>query len=465
MRPIKILVSLFILLFFVKSYATLYMSVSGRVYDANDSTGIEGITVSVNKEPERKSIGETITNKDGYYILNFLPAHKYSIYVELKDEHCEKYELVDGSKEVTVANGKNITNLNFILKKEMIYPETYDVKLIINAPWGNGIGQFGIDKKPSGAGQSMGPSFYAIDYQGNIYIDDSINYKIQKFNSDGKYIKELKGESYNKIDKFFCFDKRNNMYAEGDFTTKLYRYSSDFVLLNEYKLAPINMQPINIEFDEDSDMCFTDKNELILIGENIFILGKFDTTKNEFYLYDKQAPIPVEEHEYWDYYQIGKDQDGNVYYYDGCGVAYTKLKKYFKGEPLAYLKVDKYNSDYVYPDFNELQKGDILITKGKGHVILFDTSKIKRKMEYNPKIKKQETKYETTFYIYEANSVEPEKVKKNKIIQWSRVTYQNYRWRFIKDNYFPRRRGQKPGCTPIAKGNQLQQYKNTLLTN
>lgn len=71
--------------------------------------------------------------------------------------------------------------------------ETYIQKQIIFAPWGSGIGDMGL-KNIYSLGNfrfASGPSSIRIDREGNIYIWDGINERIQKYNKNGQYLMKI----------------------------------------------------------------------------------------------------------------------------------------------------------------------------------------------------------------------------------------------------------------------------------
>ena len=75
--------------------------------------------------------------------------------------------------------------------------EEYVPKVIIEGKWGTGPGEFGTwGQFVNSEEESYQPSSIAIDNQGNIYILDLVNERIQKFDSNGKYLKSLLVESF-----------------------------------------------------------------------------------------------------------------------------------------------------------------------------------------------------------------------------------------------------------------------------
>jgi DNA-binding beta-propeller fold protein YncE len=64
------------------------------------------------------------------------------------------------------------------------------------------IGQLGHDK--GGAdGQFLFPTYASVDKQGNVYVTDTLNSRVQMFDSDGKYVKRFgeRGNSWGMFDK------------------------------------------------------------------------------------------------------------------------------------------------------------------------------------------------------------------------------------------------------------------------
>jgi hypothetical protein len=67
-------------------------------------------------------------------------------------------------------------------------PESYTKKVLIEAKWGNELGEFQLD--PMNETQTW-TTYLALDGQGNIYIADPNNYRINIFNQSGSYINTL----------------------------------------------------------------------------------------------------------------------------------------------------------------------------------------------------------------------------------------------------------------------------------
>jgi len=67
-------------------------------------------------------------------------------------------------------------------------PERYVKKVLIEAKWGDGPGEFQLE--PMNETQTW-TTYLALDKQGNIYIADPNNYRINTFNQSGSYINTL----------------------------------------------------------------------------------------------------------------------------------------------------------------------------------------------------------------------------------------------------------------------------------
>ncbi len=87
-------------------------------------------------------------------------------------------------------------------------PERYVKKVIIDAKWGNGPGEFGIAKWSD---PIEGPGPITVDEEGNIYIADPGNFVIHKFDSSGKFVMDF--ESGKLILNFAIL--KDTMYAVG----------------------------------------------------------------------------------------------------------------------------------------------------------------------------------------------------------------------------------------------------------
>jgi len=98
--------------------------------------------------------------------------------------------------------------------------EEYVPKIIIKAKWGTKPGEFGIPPKGT-AKRYHCPSALTVDSNGNIYVLDRWNQRIQEFTQNGKFKREikiktnlLKGEYFRFHEKGVAIDKDGYIYCE-----------------------------------------------------------------------------------------------------------------------------------------------------------------------------------------------------------------------------------------------------------
>ena len=101
-------------------------------------------------------------------------------------------ELPEGFTEV-----KSSSTYKMVLTPYATYPvmiEEYMPKVIVEGKWGTGPGEFGsvlIDME-----KGIMPRSISVDSKGNIYVLDTVNNRIQKFDNKGKYLLSIPVDSY-----------------------------------------------------------------------------------------------------------------------------------------------------------------------------------------------------------------------------------------------------------------------------
>lgn len=111
---------------------------------------------------------------------------------------------------------------------------TYMAQVIISAPWGEKQGEFGI-YEPTEGGPAMGPRTFTIAPNGDIYVNDVFNGRIQRFSNNGQLISIIplsKGEDE------ICVDQSGNIYLydSGLVPKRIYQYDDKGDLLKEYTI-------------------------------------------------------------------------------------------------------------------------------------------------------------------------------------------------------------------------------------
>jgi len=131
--------------------------------------------------------------------------------------------------------------------------EKYEKRVIIDAKWGSGPGEFG--KVDNIEGPSTGPAAFTISSKGNIFVLDNVNNRVQKFDGQGNYISEFDYKRYKNDEEkkqgggFFPFaiavDNEECIYLLGAVLPgeigRVCKYSPEGKLCVEYKEIPIRM--------------------------------------------------------------------------------------------------------------------------------------------------------------------------------------------------------------------------------
>jgi len=281
-------------------------------------------------------------------------------------------------------------------------PEKYVKKVLIEAKWGDGPGEFGITptleqfkqmvkQHGSVCGEIYGPDYFDIDESGNIYILDQINKRVQLFDQDGEFIgmlgvesrchtiiagkkkslftvtpiKEITVGGQNSIvfrfDHFNSDRKMEDQFTvefdrKGEFATNIWeRFITDpqgdiwFINKSVNSLVPITLNGKVINKVVTKEIKDNLKKPLLTIsnGENIVNCD----TKNIEITNDKKSEIikkiPFDNNKYNFSEIIGVDEDDNIYV--KVGYWYTKpikmyILKYNKdGRLLA--KIEAYDRD------------------------------------------------------------------------------------------------------------------------
>jgi len=187
--------------------------------------------------------------------------------------------IVRGQSTGTVENMQQGTT-------EQVQIEEFVPKVIIEGKWGTGAGEFGIQHGSGieGDDRDYSPNSIAVDSKGNIYILDMVNNRIQKFNSEGKYLLSIQVDSW-----------------KGE--TRIWH---DKIVYNEYlgdnipSIRPNSAKGINIVIDSDDVLYYY----LVREKENKGEVWQF---KNDKFVKKWEAPY-----------------HGGVYYHAPLGVFLEK---------------------------------------------------------------------------------------------------------------------------------------------
>jgi streptogramin lyase len=88
-----------------------------------------------------------------------------------------------------------------------------------------------LDTSPYGNGQFIDPFGIAIDSSGNVYVADQVNQRIQKFTSDGTFIKSW-GISVNPTG--IAVDSHDNVYVTVQFSHFIAKFTADGTFIKSW---------------------------------------------------------------------------------------------------------------------------------------------------------------------------------------------------------------------------------------
>jgi hypothetical protein len=192
----------------------------------------------------------------------------------------------------------------------------------------SGEHSFGMmtNKFADGEPVTIRPTSLAIDSKDNIYVGDSVNYRILKFDGTGKYllefklqppVKEIKPEITGHIIDNVGLDKDDNVYVLNHFEVRVEKYTQtgkflEFIGYRDDKLKGVFSKTPKGKFSKYSyslDSYIPDKK---LPGRILFSITVSDSTSKDKKVISKCNGVE------FDY-----DEDGLIYSYDYNGNIYT----------------------------------------------------------------------------------------------------------------------------------------------
>jgi hypothetical protein len=120
---------------------------------------------------------------------------------------------ISKSTGVFESGQSSITIVNVDISSDVPVYE-YVPKVIIKGKWGSNPGEFGVwETMNEGDRIVYEPTSMAVDSKGNIYILDIVNERIQKFDSEGRYLLSIPVESFSgkryEVETMVMVDKNN----------------------------------------------------------------------------------------------------------------------------------------------------------------------------------------------------------------------------------------------------------------
>ena len=161
----------------------------------------------------------------------------------------------------------------------------------------------------SGDGQFLCDYWLAADTAGNIYVDDACNFRIEKFNSSGGFIRKW-GSNGNGNGQFWsimgmALDTAGNVYVEDRSRHRINKFDSDGVYQSQFNIAGSNDAGLTIDTANNFYVINSSDNRINEYNSNGNFLRQWGTDGSG----DGQLSGPN---------QLAIDTAGNIYVVD-CG--------------------------------------------------------------------------------------------------------------------------------------------------
>ena len=126
---------------------------------------------------------------------------------------------------------------------------TYVARDVVIASWGTGPGQIGLAKL---GGPPLGPKSFDVDSAGNIYILDSVNHRVNRYDSQGAFVSSFSfGATVYPFDMAVWKDSSVFFADEGDQTVKKFDQSGQLLLVYDLGKWPEEIYHVErIEIDK-----------------------------------------------------------------------------------------------------------------------------------------------------------------------------------------------------------------------
>ena len=115
-------------------------------------------------------------------------------------------------------------------------------------------------------GEMNEPIGVAVDAQGNVYVADSVNHRIQKFDATGAYAAQWPIPSGgwdpgSYLEPFLALDAQGNLYATAPTNAQVYKFDPTGKLLGQKGTSPKNIilkTPTGITIGSDGNVYVSD---------------------------------------------------------------------------------------------------------------------------------------------------------------------------------------------------------------
>lgn len=146
-------------------------------------------------------------------------------------------------------------------------------EVVLTVPWGNGVGEVGYEKWIDPAGeQSCGPSSFAVDASGNVFLLDSVNGRVIVYDSRGSFLSQFPLPATDPLDDIVV-DSQGYLWVSTYIVT-----DNREVVMDVYKFTPQGELLLTIQG--------IPQGELWVRGGALFVVRGYDGTQDAF-LIDK----------------------------------------------------------------------------------------------------------------------------------------------------------------------------------
>lgn len=185
-----------------------------------------------------------------------------------------------------------------------------DSSIVISGNWGNNPGEFGLERIKEMGDAPAGPTCFVLDGVGNILVGDRVNNRIQKFDSNGNFVKSFTLVVENNTDTVevtdIACDSQGRIFVADCKKRRIVVFKSDGQLLKkiplDYLISQFDELRINgndqilivdhrVErqfqisadgriIDSFSNVVFVEKDEIFRISNKGSGIGHFIITRN-----------------------------------------------------------------------------------------------------------------------------------------------------------------------------------------
>jgi hypothetical protein len=225
--------------------------------------------------------------------------------------------------------------------------EIYEPKVILQAKFGKGPGEFGGYITPTGE-ISDGPKNFQIMESGDFCILDTYNGRLVYYDSNGKYLKTITLEIDYKLDTrdsyvLFYFDKKGKIYLFQEYKYFVDKFDSNGRLVNKFIVnrRTSHRKDLNEKLNKEFQKDIKDKRSIFFDKKNVMNEGiTININENrEIYLY-----VTIGEENRAD------DSTGHTEYINISGDVlpdkWERIEETYQGFDNIWLRADKFGNTY-----------------------------------------------------------------------------------------------------------------------